>query len=178
MRKHKAGATPPETYTELAWEEKREQGNALRREMILLTRKVGRNPLATAYYAQMKDILEDLLMMELAQKAVESTMKCNTQNKILQVSDAALGPFRAEMDRAKTLKLASGVLSMSGHQDVDGALERLTDTLYGPRKETKKDSDKAILSQLQEMLESYAKKVEKSIKDAALISKKRNSEDI
>jgi hypothetical protein len=41
-----------------------------------------------------------------------------------------------------------------------------------------KDGDKAILSQLQEMLEAYAKKVDKSIKDAALISKKRNAEDI
>lgn len=177
MVKKKAGASPPETYTDIAWQEKREKGNALRREMLLLTRKVGRNPLAAAYYTQMKDLLEEILMMELAQKAVEATMKCNTQNKIICVTDTSLAPFRTEMEKAKTLKLVAGVLSMSGHLDVEGALNRVSDTLYGPRREDHKDSNNSLLAELREMIEAYSKKIDKSIKDAAMAAKK-NRESI
>jgi hypothetical protein len=162
--KKKAGASPPETYTDIAWQEKREKGNALRREMLLLTRKVGRNPLAAAYYTQMKDLLEEILMMELAQKAVEATMKCNTQNKIICVTDTSLAPFRTEMEKAKTLKLIAGVLSLSGHLDVDGAVELAMSALYGPRdKEKPAEKEGKLLAQLQAMLDGYAKKIESTV---------------
>lgn len=94
--------------------------------MLFLTRQVGRNPLATGYYIQLKELLEDLLMLELAQRVAEATMKFYTRNKTLVINDQSLVPFRSEMEKAKTLKLVSGVLSLSGCLDVESVLDKVT----------------------------------------------------
>lgn len=164
MTKKKTGAAPRNLQAELAWEEEKEATDALHREMLLLMQKVGRNPVAKGYYVQMKDVLEDLLMLELAQKAAEATMKFQTRNKILVVNDRALAPFRAEMERAKTLKLVTGVLSLSGHLDVDGAVELAMSALYGPRdREKPTEKEGKLLAQIQSMLDGYAKKIEATV---------------
>lgn len=164
MAKKKAGSAPRNLQAELAWEEEKEVTDALHREYLLLTQKVGRNPLAKGYYTQIKDVLEDLLMLELAQKAAEATLKFQTRDKILVVNDRSLAPFRAEMERAKTLKLIAGVLSLSGHLDVDGAVELAMSALYGPRdKEKPAEKEGKLFAQLQAMLDGYAKKIESTV---------------
>ena len=178
MAKNKPGSAPHNLQAELACEEEKEAKDALHREMLLLTQKVGRNPLARGYYTQIKAVLEDLLMLELAQKAAEATMKFQTRDKILVVNDKALAPFRAEMERAKTLKLVSGVLSLSGHLDVDGAVELAMSALYGPRdKDKPAEKEGKLLTQLQAMLDGYAKKIEATIVAQAKRSPKGGHHD-
>lgn len=141
-------------------EEHRKRTAILKQEMLYLTRKVARNKLATDYYIQLKELLEELLMLDLAQKAVEATMKFETRNKVISIDDSSLLQFRTEMEKAKTLKLVSGILSATGHFEVDRVLEKIESLLYAPSQ--KSDSSKAddTISRLKKLLDTYAKKME------------------
>lgn len=165
MKKRKEVAAALNPYTKQFLEEEREKLASVKREMLLLTRKVGRNPLAAGYYIQIKDLLEDLMMLELAQKAAESTMKFDSANKIITIDDASLGPFRAEMEKAKMLKLVAGVLSLSGCLNVEDTLDKVTSSMYGPRIKDKKSKDIDVLSEVKKIVDSYSKKLEKALKD-------------
>lgn len=147
-------------YQEYADKEKRDKHSQMRKEAIFLTRKVASNPLASGYYTQIKDLLEDLLMLDLAQKAAEAQLKYQTRNKVLVVDDNNLAPFRAEMERAKTLKLVTGVLSLSGHLDVESVLDKVANSLYAPNTPSQESNQANLLSEIKKMLDSYAKKME------------------
>lgn len=144
-------------------EERKNRDRSLRQDMIFLTRKVGRNSLAKGYYIQLKELLEDLLMLELAQKAVEATVKYETKDKVISIDDNSLAPFRAEMEKAKTVKMVTGVLSATGYLDVESALSRVEELLYGPKKADTKQADTTI-SQIRVLLDNYAKRMENLIR--------------
>lgn len=144
--------------------QKKARDRTLSQEMIFLTRKVAGNPLARDYYTQLKELLEELLMLDLAQRAVEATVKYETRNKIISIDDSSLAPFRAEMEKAKTLKLASGILSATGYLDVESALSRIEEILYGPKKPTENVQTEKIVSRLKELLDDYSKRMENLIK--------------
>lgn len=144
-------------------EERKNKDRNLRQEMIFLSRKVAGNPLARGYYIQLKELLEEMLMLELAQRSVEATMRYETRNKIISIDENSLAPFRAEMEKAKTLKLITGILSATGHLDIESVLERVEDSLYGPKKVEEKQT-KDIVSQMKELLDNYSKKMEKLVR--------------
>lgn len=149
-------------YLEQVKAEDKEIEASLKREMLFLTRQVGRNPLATGYYIQLKELLEDLLMLELAQRAAEATMKFYTRNKTLVINDQSLVPFRSEMEKAKTLKLVSGVLSLSGCLDVESVLDKVTTAIYGPKHPSKQKDDNTV-EEIRKIVTEYAKRIEKAM---------------
>lgn len=157
-------------YNKKAKEQLREDTNnrisELRREMIFLTRSVGKNPLSIGYYTQIKDLLEDLMMLELAQRAAEVTIQFQTINKIISIDDRALAPFRAEMEKAKTLKMITGILSITGCLDTEDVLSKVTTYMYGPKmpKDTKTEKEINTLNEIKKLLDDYARKIEKSCK--------------
>lgn len=144
--------------------QRKTRDRVLNQEMVFLTRKVAGNPLAMGYYIQLKELLEELLMLDLAQRAVEATMKYETRNKIISIDDNSLTPFRSEMEKAKTLKLATGVLSATGYLDVESALSRIEEVLYGPKKPTENVQTEQIVSRLKELLDNYSKKMERLVR--------------
>lgn len=162
--KKKVVKTPHDLNTERQMQEEKDKTASIKREMLFLTRKVGSNALSAGYYVQMKDLLEDLLMLELAQRAAEATIQFNTKNKIISIEHHHLNAFRAEMEKAKTLKLITGILSLSGHFDVEGVLDKVTTAMYGPK--TKKEKTPDLLAELKKIMADYAKKITK-VKGAA-----------
>lgn len=137
---------------------------SLKREMEFLTRRVAKNPLSTSYYTQIKELLEDLLMLELAQRAAEVTVQYQTRNKIISIQEQDLTSFRLEMEKAKTLKLVAGILSLTGYLNVEDVLDKVTSTIYGPRINRVNDSKDSLLKDLKKILDSYASKLENTIK--------------
>lgn len=143
-------------------EKKKERQNeidALKRETKLLSAKVASNHVARGYYVQMKEVLEDLLMLELAQKAIEARMKYETRGKLIRIDDNSLAPFRNELEKVKHIKLVEGILSASGVLDIQEIMSHLYEFMYNNQEVKRKKADP--LKELKQVLDMYADKLNK-----------------
>jgi hypothetical protein len=147
----------------------------LSRTSNLLMSKTTSNQVANAYYIQLRALLEDILMLELAQKTTEVSLMKDTYSSIISINESSLKQFREEMEKAKTLKLITGILSITGSLNLEDNLQNVSNKIYGVEsKPIQKDSFSSLKKDIKDMFENYLQQLETNLHKENL-NDKRNS---
>lgn len=154
-------APEPSPFNKERNEEEARQRDELRRQAEFLKKKAESNALSRDYFNAFKDIINEILMIELAQKAAESHFLHSTRFSNIRVDENSLSAFRRELEKAKLLKLITGILETTGSFNIEEIISLVSNTLYGPKPATSRTDTHKQTAELKKILNEYITTLEK-----------------